>query len=273
MSKLRARFGRRSQSSRQRGATIPEYALLLSMIVVGSLGAITKIQTDSEAELQERADCVAAIPGSLEAEQCGYQATTTTNTGPTSSGSTAPTVPTTPTTVATTATTVATTASTVATTATTATTVVTTATTATTATTLPTSTTAPVLFQLALSSGQREAEGDNFDNPSAPCPNQSGGGWWCSRVRVRVTRVSNGAAVAGVTASVSYNKENNYAGDTGTQTCLTDAQGYCWLTPVQQRDSQFANIDIDFVVYSGSGTSGGGGTWNGNVSTLTVNKP
>lgn len=52
-----------------RGATLVEYALVLALIVVGSIGAINLLQSSAETEVNNQADCVSMRPPPA---GCGY---------------------------------------------------------------------------------------------------------------------------------------------------------------------------------------------------------
>jgi hypothetical protein len=45
-----------------RGATIPEYALIVSLVVVGSFGALQVLEAQAEDEMEDTSDCIGKLP-------------------------------------------------------------------------------------------------------------------------------------------------------------------------------------------------------------------
>lgn len=80
---------RENSERRERGATIPEYALLVALFVVSSLGAINFLSAEGEEETQNQADCVAERPPRA---SCQVPAiiTTTSSVVPSTTASTSP---------------------------------------------------------------------------------------------------------------------------------------------------------------------------------------
>ncbi len=81
MALLRAWMDRRRRVRRDRGATIPEYALMLSAFAVISLGTMQVIEDEAEDELTSTADCIGKLP-SDSAPDCEVTTTTTTTIDP-----------------------------------------------------------------------------------------------------------------------------------------------------------------------------------------------
>ena len=67
---MRSRFGRGAQGhmSRERGATLVEYALVFAMLIVGSLGAIQFLTDNAKEQINNNADCVSKRPPPVECQ-------------------------------------------------------------------------------------------------------------------------------------------------------------------------------------------------------------
>lgn len=144
--------GRRQRS--QRGATLTEYALLVSLVVVTAIGAVQRLQTQSGSYLVATGSDV-GTPQPLAAQLV-------TSVPVTPVWLTQPPAPTTTTTIATTTTTVATTTTTASTTSTTAATTTSTTTSTTTATSYPTG---GIIYQGAMYSQRHTGDCYQIESP------------------------------------------------------------------------------------------------------------
>lgn len=95
------RWGARRRSSRERGATMVEYALIMSSLVVVSIGAVQFLEDRATSESRNQADCIAERPPKASCQVRPIETTTTVSIPPPSL-TTAPTTSSTTTTTTTT---------------------------------------------------------------------------------------------------------------------------------------------------------------------------
>jgi Flp pilus assembly pilin Flp len=176
--------------ARDRGATLVEYALIISVFVFGSMGAIQRLDDKSGDYYTNASNDIGDLP------QSGVDTS--------DNGS----VPTSSSTTSTTSTTAA------PTTTTTTTTIPTTTTTTTTTTTIPTTTTTTIPTRSTIT------ELTNISDAGGP-------GDYNAIVRVRIRHNKTAAAIAG--ATVTFRMVDN-SGSTTTKACTTDSTGRCSVT-------------------------------------------
>lgn len=58
-----------------RGATLVEYVLVATLLFVLTVGALTYLRTSARSEMEHEQHCVAVVPGSDAAADCGYDPT------------------------------------------------------------------------------------------------------------------------------------------------------------------------------------------------------
>ncbi|WP_436794039.1 hypothetical protein [Actinospongicola halichondriae] len=84
--------GRNRRDRRDRGVALVEYALVLAILVVGSLGAIQTLEGNAAAEVDNQANCLSTRPPPSSCARAPLQPTTTTMVGqPTTTTPPAPT--------------------------------------------------------------------------------------------------------------------------------------------------------------------------------------
>jgi len=180
-----------------RGVSVVEYALIVSVFVFGSLGAIKTLNTRSGAYYNSASNDIGDLPqGAIDTSDEG--------TIPTS-------IPTPPSSTSSTSTT-----STTTTTTTTTTTSTTTTTTSTTTTTVPTTTSTTTAAKSTI-------------NQITDISTNASSNRYNATVRVKITNTNTGAAISGATVSIYFRDDD---GNTTTKTCVTASDGRCsstWL--------------------------------------------
>jgi Flp pilus assembly pilin Flp len=196
----------------ERGATGVEYALVVSLVVVGSIAAIKRLETNADNYYDDTSEQIGDLPGE--------NTPTPSNTAPGgSSTSTSIAASTTTTTAAPTSTTAAPTTSTTAA--------------PTTTTTAPTTTTVANKSTIA-----------NMENRSG----NGGSSDWDASVRVTIRDTANNANVAGAGVTVLFTASN---GSTTTRNCTTlSPSGRCTVTWTVSESRTYVDATVTNVVAS-----------------------
>ncbi len=219
----------------ERGAFLPEYALIFAAFAMVLMGVVGVIHERTEDFYQGSSSGIGAVPDyEVSRTTLGWSPTTTLPV----------TIPTTTTTTTTTTIPTTTTSTTSTTTSTTSTTITTTP------TTLPATTTTlpPVFSYIAFIEDRSYIEGD---------------GDWRARVRVNIHRSDSGANVQGAVVTGTFVTAD---GGTRTRSCTTNSSGKCQLVWGNRKDN---DDPTTFTVDNVSSTPG----WDGVGASITLEKP